>query len=255
MKKLITKDKANLLLFDSIHNHFSGTVQFAISLGAEINKEFNDSIPLLFASSLGDVETVRVLIKNGAEVNLWDAGGQTALMKAAWSGHTKTFELLIKNRAFVEVRCNKGMTALMYASMYGQIKTVELLIEKGADTTAEDFNGNTAFRHALKHGNIKIAKLLIQNEADFNREFIYAFNNFLAKAFMKAIPQTMKPMKPRILTLLRELCKNGRISKDRAIDIFRVFNEIQNNAIQFEKFKLKKPKGKPNSDKLLRIST
>ncbi|MCK4319523.1 ankyrin repeat domain-containing protein [Candidatus Micrarchaeota archaeon] len=254
MKKIVTKDQANRLLFDSIYKHFSGTVQLAVSLGADINKEFS-SIPLLFASSLGDVKTVRVLIKNGADIHITNSCGETALMKTAWSGHTKTADLLIKNRAVVDVRCNKGKTALMYASMYGRTEMVELLIKKGADITAEDFGGRTAFRHAVNCGNVKIARLLIQKEADFNREFTYAFchsfDNTLKKTFMEITPQTMKP---EVIAILRELCKSREIGKEYALDIFHKFNWTWNNAIKLKKPKLKKPKGKPNSEKLLRIS-
>jgi len=55
----------------------------------------------------------------------------TQLLEASRDGHTQTVELLLEKGANVNVKNKYGYTALMYASMYGHTETAELLLEKG----------------------------------------------------------------------------------------------------------------------------
>lgn len=57
----------------------------------------NDRTPLLLACNEGNVEVVKILIENGADVNLIDRNGTTPLMTAVSSGNIDIVEILLMN--------------------------------------------------------------------------------------------------------------------------------------------------------------
>ena len=74
---------------------------------------------LLIACKFGDLEKVKQLLENGADVNAGDKDDRTALMFAAGNGHKEVVELLIENGADVNAKNIMGKTALMSASRGG----------------------------------------------------------------------------------------------------------------------------------------
>ena len=105
----------------------------------------------------------------------------TVLMCAViYSGTTssvETVKILIDNGANVNAQTNEGVTALMYATMFSNttltsnIETVKLLLDHGADVNSVSQNGQSALMYACSNTNeynIDIIKLLIENGADVN---------------------------------------------------------------------------------------
>lgn len=108
-------------------------------------------------------DKIKALIKSGADVNMKDEHGYTALMLAC---RTQTAQLLIESGADVNVFDKNGQTALMWASTQGNIDRVKLLIKSGADVNAMDKRfGDTALMCA---STVDITKLLIESGADVN---------------------------------------------------------------------------------------
>jgi hypothetical protein len=60
-------------------------------------------------------EIAKMLIKCGADVNLQDFNGKTALMKASESDE-EIVDMLLRHRANVDIKNREGLTALMMAS-------------------------------------------------------------------------------------------------------------------------------------------
>ena len=85
---------------------------------------------LMNAAVGGDVNAVKKLLNEGADVNVQGFNGWTALSEAAYGGHTKIVKLLIEKGADVNAESNKGHTALKYAFLNTQIE--ELLRNAGA---------------------------------------------------------------------------------------------------------------------------
>ena len=79
--------------------------------------------------------------------------GMTVLERAASNGSVETVKLLIENGADVNAENYSGKTPLMYAatSLKGEDSVIitELLIENGADVNAVDNFGQSALDHAL----------------------------------------------------------------------------------------------------------
>lgn len=86
------------------------------------------------------------------------------LLAAARRGDLNTVRILLNKGANVNARDRHGETALIWASAIGNIKLVKLLINKGANVTIFDKEGYTAFRYADEQGYSKVAGLLKEKE-------------------------------------------------------------------------------------------
>ncbi len=89
--------------------------------------------PLMSAVGSGDINAVKRLLNEGADVNAKDSDNWNALTKAARDGHAEIVKLLIEKGADVNAKAYKGYSALMVAALDGYTEIVKLLIEKGAD--------------------------------------------------------------------------------------------------------------------------
>ncbi|MCJ7665283.1 MAG: ankyrin repeat domain-containing protein, partial [Actinobacteria bacterium] len=84
----------------------------------EAEESETDVQDLFEACEKGNLEDVKRLLKQSADVNVKNIDGWTALMYAAYNGQTEIAEMLIYNGADVNVKNNDGWTALMYAATY-----------------------------------------------------------------------------------------------------------------------------------------
>jgi len=135
------------------------------------------------AVSAGDIDMVRLLIKKGANINVKDRKGVTALMEATGKGYIDIARLLIEKGADVNAKSDEGLTSLMDVSFKGNVEMVKLLIERGADVNAKENGGRTALIHTSAKGNIEIVKLLIEKGANTDGAYLYAIaagNNEIA---------------------------------------------------------------------------
>jgi ankyrin repeat protein len=133
-----------------------------IQAGAEINAQDPYGVtPLLFAAISGSPETIRMLLKSGADVKAKDVDGRTALIETLTTENDlppETIEELIQAGAEVNVRIYGGLTPLMIAAA-GNSRILKALIRAGADLNAEDDQGATALRWAKdSRENYKILK-------------------------------------------------------------------------------------------------
>ena len=141
------------------------------------------STPLLFVARNGDVETARVLVDAGADVQDTEASGASALVIAAHSAHGPLAIYLLEQGADPNT-ARAGYTALHAAVLRSQVQLVEALLEHGADLNAvvehgtpgrrfsADYSirfqqiGTDAFWLAAKYGEVEILRTLAEHGAD-----------------------------------------------------------------------------------------
>ena len=121
---------------------------------------------LMNAASMGDIETVQKLVKNGANINEKDRSGYTPLIWAIYSNKVEAVKAFIQMGADIEIQDKSGYTPLILAVSWSHSDIAKLLIEKHANVNAKSDNGTTALIYAATYGNASIMKLLIDNGAD-----------------------------------------------------------------------------------------
>jgi len=90
-------------------------------------------------------DVAELLLKHGADAEIGDATGRTALMGASFQGDDKCVTILLDNGAKINGADVNGATALMYAVQFGRTSVVKLLIAKNADPYMKDKRGFDAF--------------------------------------------------------------------------------------------------------------
>lgn len=103
--------------------------------------------------------TVELLLKRGANVNLGDAFGKTALMHCVEMETPELIPTLLAHKANVEVVDAEGQTVLMHACAEGQLPVVQTLLKAGAKINAVDKAGRSALMLAIDAGdNARVRK-------------------------------------------------------------------------------------------------
>ena len=127
--------------------------------------------PLVDAARLGDVEAVKSLLEQGADVNGALGDGMTALHWAAERGHAGVAEVLISAGAGVDVGTRIGSyTPLHLASRGGHGRVVRMLLGVGADPNATTTNSGVTPLHlaAAAIGGAEAVAALLDHGAEVN---------------------------------------------------------------------------------------
>ncbi|GMG09608.1 unnamed protein product [Aspergillus oryzae] len=149
-------------------------VRTLLEQGADVTMADIDGwTPIYTASHIGHTEVVRLLIENGSNVNTSESGGCTPVNTACYQGHVETVKLLLKSGADIYTATNKGITPLYAASAGGHIEVVKLLLKWGADIDYANKYGDTPLSASSSKGHPAVSKLLVETGAD-----IEAKNNF-----------------------------------------------------------------------------
>lgn len=148
-------------LIKAVRNKDMGEVRSRIFSGANVNARADGDPVLVIAIKGRYYDIARLLLDNGAYVNMESIPQQeTALMYAAAAGDEDAVKLLLEFRADVNAGDRQGRTALMKAASNRQEEIVEMLIEAGADVFQTDYVGRDALRYAQEARARGVVKLL-----------------------------------------------------------------------------------------------
>lgn len=100
------------------------------------------------AAAIGNIEMISLLLKEKCVVDAQTADLQSPLHKAVGNSHEDAVRLLLDNGADVNLLSNVG-PPIFYAAANGNDSLIQLLIDKGANVSATDNFGGTALNAAI----------------------------------------------------------------------------------------------------------
>lgn len=152
----------------AINSDASDSLRTLLKLGADVNRR--DPIgttPLMRAALYGSIESTKILLADeNIDLEAKDIIGWTALTRAAYSGSLGVMRLLIDAGADINSMDNYSWTPLLVSLAQGKYDAAELLIDSGADVTLSEENGITPLMHTAIKNDTTITERLIKAEAD-----------------------------------------------------------------------------------------
>jgi ankyrin repeat protein len=135
--------------------------------GADPNlKNENGETALASAAQGKSFVCTRYLLNRGAKVDVQDVSGTTPLMYAAMSGSTEVVSLLMTHGADCNHRNAKGNGPLSFAAWAGQDSVVELLLDHGSSLDSPDHPDASPLLRASMRGRTLVIRRLLNAGAD-----------------------------------------------------------------------------------------
>jgi len=139
----------------------SARIKALLAQGAQVNAaDARGNGALLLATREGEVESVRLLLDAGAHVE-GRGGVMPPLAAAALRGHLTTVRLLLRNRADVNAVGENGLSALMNAVKLNHLGVAQALLEAGADKRVLDRAGDNLLVVAISQNQPAMLALLL----------------------------------------------------------------------------------------------
>lgn len=198
-------------LWLAIANNYTKVASLLIDKGA---MEITDSgtTALMYASSFGNIDIVKKLIKKGVDIAVKNADGNTALLLACDRGYSNVVNLLILNGADIQANNGQGYTSLMLGARYKDV--VELLIKRGLNVNEKKADdGWTALMDACSNADTNVINILIKNGADINAKMTTGWTPLLIAA------NNNRKDNVELLIKKKALVNEKNIDRKNALDI------------------------------------
>jgi ankyrin repeat protein len=181
-KHLFTRDT---LLIEAAANGHLDVVKLLIENGADVNLKGEAWYgPLHAAAANGHIEVVKILLENGADVSIFHQN--KPLHNAAMNGHIEVAEILLDNGADVNAKGTDEAAPLHTAVSNNQLLMVKWLLSKGANVNPRAAYGCTPLHSAAWRNNVEIGKILLEHGADPRLE---CNGRRISDEFLKAIKE------------------------------------------------------------------
>ena len=169
-----------LPLIAACKNEHVSVVQLLLTNGANPNLQedciedrYHGSFPLHIAATDGNFELVELLLKHGADIDVTDMRGDTALHRAVrfysvkhlnCGNQTSVVDILLENKADVNKMNNCGETQLYLAASRGLLYVVNKMLEECGGNP----NKGSPLVAACLRDNVDLVDLLLKHGADPN---------------------------------------------------------------------------------------
>ena len=157
---------------------------------------------MIVAAGQGDIESVRQLLMQGANVHAQDEQGRTALIAAAYRNDLAIVDLLIQAGADVNIQDNTKQSAYLIATSEGYLELLKRTLQAGADVHRTDSYNGTGLIRAADRGHVEIIQELLKTDIKIDH-----INNLDWTALLEAI--ILGDGGPRYIEVVRLLVEAG----------------------------------------------
>ncbi|XP_077979864.1 uncharacterized protein LOC144435169 isoform X2 [Glandiceps talaboti] len=126
--------------------------------------------PLHTAAEHNQLDILKWLAVNGADIKQETRTGYTAMHMAALNGHVRCMNALSVMGASVSTKTIDSQTPLHLAAMSGHLESCKWLVANRASLDGEDMNGRTPLDLAEQYDHPDVVKLLKSCQQDLRRE-------------------------------------------------------------------------------------
>ena len=123
---------------------------------------------LTYAALTGNLIGVTEILSHKPRIDLQDKSGHTTLIMAACLGHTEIAKALVTAGANLDVQNDNNDTALIFAACWGHTEIAKALVSAGANLDVQDKDGNTALILAASNGHTEVTRALVSCGAQLN---------------------------------------------------------------------------------------
>lgn len=151
-------------LMDATHHGNTDTVRMLLNYAPKLDLQEDLGMTAMHLTVLfekAQPSIAKALIAQGANLNIQDKKGMTALLCAVGRGHIEIAMDIINNGALLDIQDRHGLTPLHEAANGGHVDLVKHLLDHGA-AILEDNTGFTPLHFAAKSGHVEIIKLLVE---------------------------------------------------------------------------------------------
>ena len=167
MVKLLLKKGANPNFFNKKYNvaFIANTNSHRLRLQGK-----RHGTALIAAVKNNHIKVVKALVEAGADPNIRDLSGDTALTIAAGHGDNIYLVqiLVLDAQASIDIQNRLGYTSLMKTVMNSHKGVVRALLDLGANPNIQDSFGRSPLMMAVKHKNADIVQMLLAAGGDPN---------------------------------------------------------------------------------------
>ena len=168
---------------------------------------------LLKAVFQGKLRLTRLLIEGGAYINEGNERGETPISAACIASYdnpqtrNKMVRYLLEKGADPNIADKSGRTALMHAcaEQAGQ-EVVSLLLDNGADPSLKDYSGSSALVHAINRGDRDTLQVLLDACKAKGKEVIIITTDMSPSGTKKTKQYLNSPPSPAILDKVSPTC-------------------------------------------------
>jgi len=159
-------------------------VRALIASGADVNVAQGDGATALhWAAHFDDVEMARLLLRAGARGNAANDFGVTPLLLASTNGRPAMIAMLLEAGADPNQAAANGEAPLMTAARTGSLEAVDALLGRGAEVNYRTpATGQSALMWAIAERQSKVASRLVERGADVHARSTGGFTPLLFAA-------------------------------------------------------------------------
>ena len=148
-------------IFESVRSGDTDRLEILYGMNHDTLEATNSNgfTPLIIATYRNQLACVKFLIEHNVNVNRSSQEG-TALVGACYKGNLDIIRLLLNNGAEVDAVGSNGSTALIYAVLANNKELVKLLMEYKADPNKKDNKELSSMEYAAKRDKKELVKIM-----------------------------------------------------------------------------------------------